>query len=157
MSLNTALFLSTHVTRIDGKGRVSFPAVFRSALAVRNSQGAVLFSSPADAAIEGVTIERMQQMAVALESLSPFSKERAFFETAIFGASHELQIDKEGRCSLPKPLLDKAGIGADIAFVGRGATFQIWDPQKLAARSAESIEAVREGAVAFPVLPAGIL
>ena len=134
--------MSTHFTRIDGKGRVSFPASFRSALAVRNSQGVVIFSSPADAAIEGVTIERMHQMALALESLPQFSKDRTFFQTAIFGASHELQIDREGRCSLPKALLDKAGIGADIVFVGMGATFQVWDPKAFEGRSVESIEAV---------------
>src|ERR1700757_4730318 len=108
--LNTALFLSTHVNRIDGKGRVSFPASFRSALAARNSQGVVIFRSPADAAIEGVTVERMLQMSAALESLSPFSTERAFFETAIFGSSQELIVDREGRCSLPKTLLDEVGI-----------------------------------------------
>jgi MraZ protein len=157
MSLNTALFLSTHFTRIDGKGRVSFPAPFRSALALRNSQGVVIFSSPSDSAIDGVTVERMQQMAIALESLTLFSQERAFYETAIFGAAHDLQIDREGRCSLPKPLLDKAGIGSDVAFVGRGSTFQIWDPAKLERRAAESIEAVKTGQLAFPTLPAGTL
>ena len=157
MPLNTALFLSTHVTRIDGKGRVSFPAPFRSALSLRNSQGVAIFSSPADPAIDGVTIERMQQMAVALEGLTLFSKERAFYETAIFAASHELQIDKEGRCSLPKPLLDKAGIGLDVAFVGRGATFQIWDPAKLDRRTQESIDAVKSGTLEFPTLPPGVL
>jgi MraZ protein len=157
MSLNTALFLSTHFTRIDGKGRVSFPAPFRSALALRNSQGVVIFSSPADPAVDGVTIERMQQMALALEGLTLFSQERAFYETAIFAASHELQIDREGRCSLPKPLLEKAGIGSEVAFIGRGATFQIWDPQKLDRRTAESVDAVKAGTLAFPTLPAGVL
>ena len=157
MSSNTALFMSTHFSRIDGKGRVSFPASFRSALAARNSQGVALFSSPSDPAIEGVTSERMYQMALALESMPQFSPERTAFQTAIFAASHELQIDKEGRCSLPKALLDKAGIGADLVFVGMGATFQIWDPAKFEARSADSIEAVKTGAVPFPTLPQGIL
>ena len=157
MSLNTALFLSTHFTRVDGKGRVSFPAPFRSALALRNSQGVVVFSSPADPALDGVTLERMQQMALALESLTLFSQERAFYETAIFAAACELQIDREGRCSLPKPLLEKAGIGADVAFIGRGASFQIWDPQRLERRAAESVDAVKTGALAFPTLPAGAL
>lgn len=157
MSFNTTLFLSTHCTRVDGKGRVSFPAPFRSALTARNSQGVVLFSSPKDPAIEGITAERLHKMAVALESMPPFSPDRTFFETAIFAASHELQIDKEGRCSLPKALLDKAGIEADVVFVGKGATFQVWDPAKFEARSAESVEAVKTGAVPFPTLPAEIL
>jgi MraZ protein len=155
--LNTALFFSTHTNRIDGKGRVSLPAPFRTALTARKSQGLVIFLSPADPAIEGVTIERMQHMSAALESLSPYAPERAFFETAIFGTAQALQLDTEGRCAIPRALLDQVGIGAELAFLGRGATFQIWEPQALARRTAEAAQALKSGAVSFPTLPAGVL
>ena len=155
--LNTSLFLSTHVNRIDGKGRVSFPAPFRSALTDRNSKGVDMFRSPSDSAIEGINIERLEQLSAALETLSPFSRDRAFFETAIFGTAQELQVDREGRCSLPRPLLEQVGIVGDVAFLGRGPTFQIWEPQALARRTAESTDALNSGAVAFPILPSGIL
>jgi MraZ protein len=157
MALNKALFLSTHFSRIDGKGRVSFPGAFRSALAARNSQGVALYGSLVDPAIEGATVERLQQMSIALEALPPFDPQRVLFETAIFGAAQELQIDKEGRCSLPKAFLDKAGIGAEVAFLGKGSTFQIWDPAQLETRVAEAAEAVKLGAVSFPAIPAAIL
>ncbi len=156
-TLNTTLFLSTHVNRIDGKGRVSFPAAFRGALTARNSQGVVIFRSLADVAIEGMTVERLQQMGAALESLSTFAPERAFLETAMFGAAHELQIDREGRCSLPRSLLDEVGIDSEVAFLGRGSIFQIWEPQALARRRAESAEKIKIGAIPFPTLPPGIL
>jgi MraZ protein len=155
--LNTNLFLSTHINRIDGKGRVSFPASFRSALAARNSQGVVVFQAPADPAVEGVTVERMQQMGAALESFPPFAAEREAFELAIFGTSQSLQIDFEGRCSLPRALLEAVGIGNEVAFVGRGVTFQIWDPAVLADRKAKAVDALRSGATPFPTLPAGVV
>jgi MraZ protein len=155
--VNTALFLYTHTNRIDGKGRVSFPAPFRTAVDARNSKGLVIFKSLADPAIEGMTVERLHQMASALESFQPFAPERAYFETAIFGAAQALVYDGEGRCSLPKSLLEQVGITTEVAFLGRGATFQIWEPQALNRRAAESIEAIKTGAVPFPVLPAGIL
>ena len=155
--VNTALFLSTHTNRIDGKGRVSFPAPFRTAVESRKSLGLVIFRSLTDPAIEGMTVERLQQMASALESLPPFASERAYSETAIFAAAQALVYDGEGRCSLPKALLDQVGIGAEVAFLGRGATFQIWEPQALARRAADSVEAIKTGAVPFPTLPAGLL
>jgi MraZ protein len=155
--VNTALFLYTHTHRIDGKGRSSFPASFRTAIEARKSNGVVIFRSLVDTAIEGMTVERLQQMAGALESLPPFAPERAFFETAIFGAAQALVYDGEGRCSLPKSLLDQVGITNEVAFLGRGATFQIWEPQALERRRLESIEAIKTGAVPFPVLPAGVL
>jgi MraZ protein len=150
--LNTNLFFATHVTRIDGKGRVSFPASFRTAVAARNSQGVVIYRSPSEPVIEGLTIERMQHMAGALEKLSPNAPERAFFETAIFGTAQFLPIDGEGRCSLPRPMLDQIGAGTEIAFLGRGATFQIWEPKALDRRHAEAAEALKSGAIPFPTL-----
>jgi MraZ protein len=157
--LNTALFLATHTNRIDGKGRVSLPAPFRSALAARSSQGVMIYKSPWDSAIEGVTVERMAQMHAGLESLSANDPKRAYFELTIFGTAQNLQLDSEGRCALPKALLEKIGIkaetGAEIAFLGRGATFQIWEPGKLAAKTEEAAEKLLAGDIAFPTLPAG--
>jgi MraZ protein len=155
--MNTALFLSTHNHRIDGKGRVSFPAPFRSALMARGSQGVIIFRSLVDNAIEGMTIERLHAMSAALESIPPFAPERALFQTAIFGAAQELQVDKEGRCSPPKSLLDQVGIGQDAAFLGCGVTFQIWEPEALNRRMAEAAKALTTGAVVFPALPAGVM
>jgi len=155
--LNTALFLGTHTNRIDGKGRVSFPASFRSALSERKSQGILLFKSIVDPAIEGITVERLSQMSAALESLPPFAPERAFFETAIFGSAQALQFDGEGRCSIPKVLLEQVGITAEVSFLGRGATFQIWEPAAQAQRTAAAVEALKSGAVSFPTLPASVL
>jgi MraZ protein len=155
--VNTALFLNTHTNRIDGKGRVSFPAPFRTAIDQRKSQGVVLFKSLSDPAIEGMTVERLQQMASALETLDPFGPERAAFEISIFGAAQALVYDNEGRCSIPKALLEQAGITTEAAFLGRGATFQIWEPSALARRMEEAAQAIKSGAVPFPVLPAGVL
>jgi MraZ protein len=150
--LNTSLFLSTHVNRIDGKGRVSFPASFRAALAARSSQGVVIFKSLRDPAIEGFTIERLHQMAQALEQLSPFSPQRTALETAIFANAQELTIDKEGRCSLPKELAAAVGINGEVAFVGKGSTFQIWEPAAHATATRNATDAVKNGDVEFPTL-----
>jgi MraZ protein len=112
----------------------------------------VIYRSPSDPVIEGMTIERMQHMAAALEKLSPSAPERAFFETAIFGTAQFLPIDGEGRCSPPRPMLDQIGVGAEIAFLGRGATFQIWEPKALDDRHAEAAQALKTGAISFPTL-----
>ncbi|GIL39773.1 division/cell wall cluster transcriptional repressor MraZ [Roseiterribacter gracilis] len=151
--LNTSLFLSTHVNKIDGKGRVSFPASFRAALAARSSQGVVIFKSLHETALEGFTIERLHQMAQALEQLPPFSAQRTALETAIFANTQELAIDKEGRCSLPKDLAALVGItNNEVAFVGKGSTFQIWEPSAHAAALKSATDAVKSGDVEFPKL-----
>ena len=135
--VNTALFLSTHTNRIDGKGRVSFPAPFRTAVESRKSLGLVIFRSLTDQAIEGMTVERLQQMASALESLPPFASERAYFETAIFGAAQALvwrrrrALPRRRRCSTRS-----VGSALRVAFLGRGATFPRFGNRSALARSA---------------------
>jgi MraZ protein len=39
-------------------------------------------------------------------------------------------MDPEGRISLPERLKEYAGIGCDVAFVGLGAMFHLWDPAR---------------------------
>ena len=147
-----AFFFGTHKNRLDSKGRVSFPAIFRNVLTKLGSEGVIVYKSPKHRAIEGVTIERMMQMSAALETMSPYAPERDDFETAIFGEASQLQFDPEGRCVIPRALLDDAGIGQDVAFIGHGQSFQIWEPGALDARKAKSAEAVSTGAVRFPLL-----
>jgi MraZ protein len=151
---NAPFFFGTHTSRIDSKGRVSFPASFRAALGDLKSQGVFIYRSPKHTAIDGVTVERLQQMSAALEKLSPMAEERDDFETAIFGTAQLLQFDSEGRCAIPRALLDEVGIGSELAFLGRSRSFQIWEPGALAARKAKSAEAVKTGAVPFPTLSA---
>ncbi len=141
--LNTALFLNTHANRIDGKGRISFPASFRTALTTRNSAGVVLFQSLSHPAIEGWPAERMQSLSESLDGLDVFSQERAYLATAIFGSAQDLVIDKEGRCSLPKSLCDYAGISSEASFLGQGETFQIWEPSALAKHAQSAIAGVK--------------
>jgi MraZ protein len=151
--LNTGLFLSSHPCRIDGKGRVPFPLPFRTAVAARESKGVFLFVSLTESAIEGVTAERMDDMSAALDQMEPMSDERAALERAIFGSAVQLQYDNDGRCSLPKALLEQIGISGDLVFVGRGETFQIWEPAALAEKDQALRDRLKSGQIKMPLIP----
>ncbi len=128
-----ALFLSTFINRIDRKGRVSVPAPFRAALGAQSFQGIVAFPSLNENyhAIEACGIDRMEQLSASVDRLNPFSDEHGDFANTIFGDSVQLPFDGEGRVILPTHLIERAAIAEHAAFVGRGATFQIWQPDAL--------------------------
>ncbi|MFQ5958987.1 MAG: division/cell wall cluster transcriptional repressor MraZ [Alphaproteobacteria bacterium] len=128
-----ALYLSTFINRIDRKGRVSVPAPFRAALAGEPYTGIVVFPSFRESynAIEACGMARMERLSASLDRLNPFSDEHDDFASVIFGASVQLPFDGEGRIILPPHLLEHAAISDQAAFVGRGATFQIWEPGAL--------------------------
>lgn len=133
-----ALFLSTFTNKIDSKGRVSVPAQFRSSLVNKEFSGVVVYESFVNDCIEGCNIERIRQISESIDELDPFSTERDALATALLGASSQLSIDADGRVILPDNLLKKAKIKGNAIFVGKGATFEIWQPQKFEQYSAKA-------------------
>ncbi|MFQ5783285.1 MAG: division/cell wall cluster transcriptional repressor MraZ [Alphaproteobacteria bacterium] len=152
-----ALFLSTFVNKIDRKGRVSVPASFRAALAGQGFPGIVAFPSFRDSynAIEACAMDRMERLSASLDQLNPFSDEHDDFASVIFGASAQLPFDGEGRIILPEALRAHATIVDRAAFVGRGATFQIWEPAALEAFQAEARRRASEARARFELGPSG--
>jgi len=136
------LFLSTYVNKVDRKGRVSVPATFRSTLAThRHPNLLIVFPSFRLPALECTGSDRMEEMQERIESLEQFSEEHENL-SQLFADAHPLTIDGEGRVILPEKLKEHAHITGDVAFVGLGAMFQLWDP----ARHEEHSAAVRERA-----------
>ena len=122
------LFLSTYVNKVDRKGRVSVPATLRSTLA-KDSQPNLLVGYPSLRvdAVECAGSDRMGDMQRRIDMLEQFSDEYENL-TQIFADSHQMSMDPEGRIVLHERLKEYAGIGDEVAFVGLGATFQLWDP-----------------------------
>lgn len=131
-----ALFLSTFVNKIDKKGRVSVPASFRASLTPSQSSshgdpsfsGIVVFRSLKHPALEGCSVDRMQRLSNSIDRLDLFSDAQDDLVSAIFADSHLLSFDSEGRVSIPEDFLKFANLTDQVAFVGRGATFQLWSP-----------------------------
>ncbi len=127
-----SLFLSTFENRIDNKGRVSVPASFRLSLVNDHYQGFVAFRSHKYQSLECCSYQRMQKLSESLDDFNMFSDEHDELAATIFADSHQIPLDSDGRVILPRALLDYAGIADRIAFVGRGSTFQIWNPEDFA-------------------------
>ncbi len=125
-----ALFLSTFTNKIDAKGRVSVPAQFRASLVNKDFSGIVVYESFINDCIEGCDLERIQKLSESIDNLDPFSEERDAFASAVLGGSIQLSIDNDGRVILPEQLLQKAKIKDHAVFIGKGPTFEIWQPAK---------------------------
>ena len=136
-----ALFLSTFINKIDKKGRVSVPAPFRTSLSSSQSSsqsspinepsfsGIVVFRSLKHPALEGCSVDRMQRLSNSIDRLDLFSDAQDDLVSAIFADSQLLSFDSEGRVSIPEDLLKFANLTDQVAFVGRGSTFQLWSPE----------------------------
>jgi len=138
-----ALFLSTIINKLDKKARVSVPATYRAGLAGQSFHGIIAYPSFVGPFIEGCGVDRMERISASIDQFDPFSEERDAFAVSILSNSHQLPFDSEGRIGLPNALISHAGLTDRIAFVGLGATFQLWEPEHFAAFEREARERAR--------------
>ena len=123
-----ALFLSSYENRLDTKGRISVPAAFRSSLNNENFAGVVLYRSFTHNCIEGVSMSRMEKIANATDDMNMFDSELDDISALVFADARPLLFDVTGRIIIPNDLLKHANITDSALFVGRGNSFQIWNP-----------------------------
>ncbi len=106
------------------------PSQFRASLVNESFSGMVIYESFINDCIEGCDIERIKKLSESIDNLDPFSEERDAFAAAVLGGSSQLTIDGDGRVIFPENLLKKAKIKNEMVFVGKGSTFEIWEPKR---------------------------
>ena len=104
------------------------PADFRISINTKFFNGIIAFRSYKFTAIEGLDFEKMKKIADSLDDLDFFSESKNDITTSILSDSYKLPFDSEGRICLPHELLKFANIKNQATFVGRGSSFQIWNP-----------------------------
>ena len=123
-------FLSTATNKVDKKGRVSVPALFRANIGPDGFQGVIAYKSFKHACIEGSDVSFMEQLSERIHGdFGFFSDENEALATVLLGKSTQLSFDTEGRIHIPKDFLDHANIKEHCTFVGLGNKFQIWEPK----------------------------
>ena len=138
-----SLFLSSYENRLDTKGRISVPASFRASVANEKFAGVVLFRSFTNNCIEGFSMSRMEQMAAATDQMGIFDSELDDLSAMLFADARQLAFDVTGRIVIPSDLLAHAGITDRAVFVGRGNSFQIWNPDAFRAVQEQALNNLR--------------
>ena len=135
------MFLSTYDSKVDTKNRVSVPASFRKAL--RGDEIVCVWPSfdKSKQCLEGGSRKLVANFYKSIRKLKPLDPKRQALEYGILGECKELQFDGAGgRIVLPAKFLKHAGITGEVAFVGLGERFEIWDKAKLAEKRSEFLE-----------------
>ncbi len=131
-------FLSNAINKVDKKGRVSIPAPFRNLLEKRKESQLYTLNSIDMPAIDAGGTDLLITYEERMAELDPLTG--AFDDLSFYyhGDSAWMKIDGDGRIVLTEALRDHTGITDQVAFVGRGTFFQMWEPQKFAAYRSEA-------------------
>lgn len=74
-------------------------------------------------------------------SLAALPYSARFLQRIVLGSAVDLALDKAGRLLIPADLRTLAGIDKDVALVGMGEHFEIWDAARLAKLEEEAAAA----------------
>lgn len=136
-------FVSNFTLRLDAKGRVSVPAPFRAVLARDGFEGLYCYPTLDRSSIDAGGHALLAEIDQLIARYPPYSEAREEFSAALYGTSETLKMDGEGRVMLSDGLKAHAGIADQVAFVGLGHKFQIWEPERFRAQLAEATQKVR--------------
>ncbi len=122
-------FLGTHQNRLDPKGRVSVPAPFRTALKALDGEPAlILRPSHNHPCIEAWPVSAFEALSRPMQGLDLFSADHDDMAFSLYGRACKIVADKDGRVILPEDLVEHAGLGETVVFIGLGRIFQVWEP-----------------------------
>ena len=122
-------FLSNATNRIDAKGRVSVPAAFRTVLSRLDIRELYCLQDFVFPAISVGGPELLEHYERQMEGLDPFSEEANRLSLLVHGGGVFTKLDGEGRLMVTDFMRSFTGITTEVAFVGRGRHFQLWDPK----------------------------
>jgi len=124
-------FIGNIEARLDDKGRIFIPAVYRKILAEQESRRIVLRRDTENECLifypEHVWNEKVAQLRETLDEWNPDDEMllMQFTSDAEF-----LEPDNQGRVLLQKRNLEQIGAGQDVLFVGMMNKFALWSPQR---------------------------
>ena len=123
-------FTGQQIVAIDGKGRIAIPAKYRAIAAaqgsekffvIRNVDGGLDLYSEAE--YRKVTEKMAPQKAMD-------SKQARFLKRYIYSNSAEGVPDSQGRITIPKQLLEFAGIDKEVLVMGVREKIELWNEQR---------------------------
>ncbi len=136
-------FLSSAINNVDKKGRVSIPATFRSVLELKQQTQLYTLLSIDMPAVDAGGADLLLAYEKRMADFDPLTS--CFDDLSFYyhGDSAWLKIDGDGRIGLNQQLREHTGITDNVAFVGRGTFFQMWQPEKFAAYRNEARQRIR--------------
>ena len=138
--------------KVDNKGRVSIPALFRRVIEACDpnwKEGlppelVIVYGDETRKYIECYTIEAIEEVDSKIDRLPRGSLERKTLERFFHGQSIPTSIDETGRLVLSPKLRERFSIEKEAYFIAAGDTFQIWSPQIFEADQGETNKWLRE-------------
>jgi MraZ protein len=117
-------FIGTHFQTVDPKGRVALPAKFKRLLRPEDQETLVL-TMGRERCLLLYPLSEWTQLAEALDVL-PRNQAKREAIRSISDHTTELELDANGRITIPREFLQRAAVERDVAIVGSLRYVEVW-------------------------------
>lgn len=141
------MFIGTNIVKPDAKGRIAVPARHRDRLRdCCASRVAVTVHPKGQPCLWMYPWNEWETVAATVAGLPPLVDQNARLQHLLLSNAFELELDSQGRILLPPHLRSHAGIenGRDVAIIGQGRRFEIWEAEAWNAVNAGYVAAINE-------------
>jgi len=147
-------FKGSYKYTIDHKGRVNIPAKFRRSIPAKFRRSTASTSHDLYVITRGLEgclfvypAEEWERVEQKLQNLSFTQKSHRLFGRYLLSNASDVQLDRQGRITIPQNLLELAEIKKDVLIIGVLERIEIWDPevhQKYLDSAGKSYEEIAE-------------
>ena len=116
------MFFGEFEYKIDEKGRVPIPPRFRGEL-----KAGVVLATGIEKCITAYPLAEWKKIAATLTTGSVTRSKLRKLNRAIFATAFSLNLDGQGRITLPTPLRDYAEIVDEVIIAGANTYLEVWN------------------------------
>jgi len=121
-------FIGTHQQTVDAQGRVALPAKFRRLLSP-DDQEAMVLTTGREPCLLLYPQSEWNRVADALDAL-PRNSQRRQAIRAISASTQWVELDSNGRVTIPRGFLDQIEVEREVTMVGSLRYVEIWSRQR---------------------------
>lgn len=138
-------FIGEYTAKVDDKGRVVFPAPFKSLMPVDGDMRFVIRKDIFGDCLEMYTYAEWERQSEEVKAkLNFFNKEHAMFWREYMRNRALVEPDaKLGRISIPGKLLNTIGVTKEVVFSGNDFKIEVWAKEKFEASALSDEEYVK--------------
>jgi len=122
-------FIGDHSCKVDGKGRILFPAALKKQMAGDDARFVVKKDLFENCLVIYTMQEWNRQNGIIRSKINTFNKEHNAFLRGFHRGTAEVELDSSSRLLVPKRLLDLVGIQNDVVLAGQDAKIELWAKQ----------------------------
>jgi MraZ protein len=134
--------------KVDPKGRVSIPALFRRVIERGDPDWTdglrpnlvIVYGTAAQTRLDCYTLKGIARIDRRIAKMKKGTPERKAMERIYQGHSLPTTLDDEGRITLPQKLREKLDLGERAFFIAAGDHFELWKPETYAESEAARVD-----------------